>query len=206
MSSRTSKSTGRDVITFATLTGLLAFVPISTDLYLPAIPTMTEELGSSISQSQLTLSLFMLGVACGQIIFGPLSDKFGRLPVIRVGTLTYIAFSLLSSLAWNIEYMWLARVAQGAAAASGAVIARALIRDRFEGDRAARMMALTGAAMASVPLIAPTLGAYITVEFGWRFTFVAQSVFAVLVYLGLSSLQSGGEPRERPLGPRIGAQ
>ena len=151
---------------------------------------MTEELGSSISQSQLTLSLFMLGVACGQIIFGPLSDQFGRLPVIRVGTLTYIAFSLLSSLAWNIEYMWLARIAQGAAAASGAVIARALIRDRFEGDRAAQMMALTGAAMASVPLIAPTLGAYITVEFGWRFTFVAQSVFAVLVYLGLSSLQS----------------
>ena len=151
---------------------------------------MTEGLGSSISQSQLTLSLFMLGVACGQIIFGPLSDQFGRLPVIRVGTLTYIAFSLLSSLAWNIEYMWLARIAQGAAAASGAVIARALIRDRFEGDRAAQMMALTGAAMASVPLIAPTLGAYITVEFGWRFTFVAQSVFAVLVYLGLSSLQS----------------
>ena len=80
----------------------------------------------------------MLGVACGQIIFGPLSDQFGRLPVIRVGTVTYIAFSLLSSLAWNIEYMWLARVAQGAAAASGAVIARALIRDRFEGDRAAQ--------------------------------------------------------------------
>ena len=166
MSSRTSKFTRRDAITFATLTGLLAFVPISTDLYLPAIPTMTEGLGSSISQSQLTLSLFMLGVACGQIIFGPLSDQFGRLPVIRVGTLTYIAFSLLSSLAWNIEYMWLARIAQGAAAASGAVIARALIRDRFEGDRAAQMMALTGAAMASVPLIAPTLGAYITVEFG----------------------------------------
>jgi len=149
---------------------------------------MTEELGSSISQSQLTLSLFMVGVACGQIIFGPLADQFGRLPVIRVGTMTYIAFSLLSSLAWNIEYMWLARVAQGAAAASGAVISRALIRDRFEGDRAAQMMALTGAAMASVPLVAPTLGAYITVEFGWRFTFVAQSIFAVLVYLGLSSL------------------
>ena len=153
---------------------------------------MREELGSSISQSQLTLSLFMLGVAFGQIIFGPLSDQFGRLPVIRAGTLTYLAFSLLCSLSWNIEYMWLARVAQGAAAASGAVIARALIRDRFEGDRAVQMMALTSAAMASVPLVAPTFGAYITVEFGWRFTFVAQSVFAVLVYLGLSSLQSGG--------------
>lgn len=152
---------------------------------------MTAELGSTISQSQLTLSLFMLGVAFGQVIFGPLSDQFGRLPVIRIGTLTFVAFSLLSSLAWNIEYMWLARVAQGAAAASGAVIARALIRDRYEGDRAAQMMALTGASMASIPLIAPTLGAYITVEFGWRFTFVAQSLFALLVYLGLSSFQTG---------------
>lgn len=151
---------------------------------------MTVGLGSTISQSQLTLSLFMLGVACGQLIFGPLSDQFGRLPVIRAGTLAYVAFSLLSSLAWNIEYMWLARVSQGAAAASGAVIARALIRDRYEGDRAAQMMALTGAAMASIPLIAPTLGAYITVEYGWRFTFIAQSVFAFLVYLGLSSLQT----------------
>jgi DHA1 family bicyclomycin/chloramphenicol resistance-like MFS transporter len=185
-----SKHNRRDIIRFATLTGLLAFVPISTDLYLPAIPMMTAELGSTISQSQLTLSLFMLGVACGQVIFGPLSDQFGRLPVIRLGTLTFVGFSLLSSLAWNIEYMWLARVAQGAAAASGAVISRALIRDRYEGNRAAQMMALTGAAMASVPLVAPSLGAYITVEFGWRFTFVAQSLFAVLVYLGLSSLQT----------------
>jgi DHA1 family bicyclomycin/chloramphenicol resistance-like MFS transporter len=185
-----SKRNRRDIIRFATLTGLLAFVPISTDLYLPAIPMMTAELGSTISQSQLTLSLFMLGVACGQVIFGPLSDQFGRLPVIRLGTLTFVGFSLLSSLAWNIEYMWLARVAQGAAAASGAVISRALIRDRYEGNRAAQMMALTGAAMASVPLVAPSLGAYITVEFGWRFTFVAQSLFAVLVYLGLSSLQT----------------
>ena len=191
MSTQGSKYSRRDIITFATLTGLLAFVPISTDLYLPAIPMMTAELGSTISQSQLTLSLFMLGVAFGQVIFGPLSDQFGRLPVIRIGTLTFVAFSLLSSLAWNIEYMWLARVAQGAAAASGAVIARALIRDRYEGDRAAQMMALTGASMASIPLIAPTLGTYITVEFGWRFTFVAQSLFALLVYLGLSLFRTG---------------
>jgi DHA1 family bicyclomycin/chloramphenicol resistance-like MFS transporter len=191
LSTQGSKYSRRDIITFATLTGLLAFIPISTDLYLPAIPMMMAELGSTISQSQLTLSLFMLGVACGQVIFGPLSDQFGRLPVIRIGTLTFVAFSLLSSLAWNIEYMWLVRVAQGAAAASGAVIARALIRDRYEGDRAAQMMALTGASMASIPLIAPTLGAYITVEFGWRFTFVVQSLFALLVYLGLSSFRMG---------------
>ena len=203
MSRTNTKIARSDVITFATLTGLLALVPISTDLYLPAIPSMTEDLGSSISQSQLTLSLFMVGVAFGQIIFGPLSDQFGRIPVIQVGTLIFIVCSLMSSLAWNIEYMWLARVAQGVAAASGAVVARALIRDRFEGDRAAQMMALTSAAMAIVPLVAPTMGSYITVWFGWRFTFVAQSIFAVFVYFGVLSLRAGNSAQHKQIGEKL---
>ena len=179
MSDRQGKGSSNDVVTFATLTGLLAFIPISTDLYLPAIPMMTEALGTSVSSSQLTLSLFMLGVAFGQVIFGPLSDHYGRLPVARTGGILFVGSSLVSALAWSIQYMWLARICQGATAASGAVIARAMIRDRYIGDRAAQMMALTSASMASVPLLAPTLGAYITVELGWRFTFAAQALFVV---------------------------
>ena len=85
--------------------------------------------------------------------------------------------------------MWIGRIFQGAAAASGAVIARAMIRDIYEGDRAAQIMALTSASMASVPLFAPTLGALITVELGWRFTFIAQAIFAAALLLGLASFQ-----------------
>ena len=189
MSDRQGKDSSNDVVTFATLTGLLAFIPISTDLYLPAIPTMAEALGTSVSSSQLTLSLFMLGVAFGQVIFGPLSDHYGRLPVARAGCILFVGFSLVSALAWSIEYMWLARICQGATAASGAVIARAMIRDRYIGDRAAQMMALTSASMASVPLLAPTLGAYITVELGWRFTFAAQAIFGAAVLIGLATFE-----------------
>ena len=85
--------------------------------------------------------------------------------------------------------MWVGRIFQGAAAASGAVIARAMIRDLYEGDRAAQIMALTSASMACIPLFAPTIGALIAVEFGWRFTFVAQAIFATAVLLGLATFQ-----------------
>ena len=179
----------REILTFATITGLLALIPVSTDLYLPAITAMSAELSATVSEGQLTLSIFMIGVAIGQLFFGPLSDTFGRLPVVRAGCVAFIAFSFLNSLAWSIESMWVGRIFQGAAAASGAVIARAMIRDIYEGDRAAQIMALTSASMASVPLFAPTLGALITVELGWRFTFIAQAIFAAAVLLGLASFQ-----------------
>lgn len=189
MSDPKPRLNSREILTFATITGLLALIPVSTDLYLPAITAMSAELIATVSGGQLTLSIFMIGVAIGQLFFGPLSDAFGRLPVVRAGCLAFIAFSFLNSLAWSIESMWAGRIFQGAAAASGAVIARAMIRDLYEGDRAAQIMALTSASMASVPLFAPTLGALITVELGWRFTFIAQTIFAAAVLLGLASFQ-----------------
>lgn len=157
---------------------------------------MSGELGATVSEGQLTLSIFMIGVAIGQLFFGPLSDSFGRLPVVKVGCFAFIAFSFLNSIAWSIESMWVGRIFQGATAASGAVIARAMIRDIYEGDRAAQIMALTSASMASVPLVAPSLGALITLELGWRLTFIAQAIFAVVVLLGLATFQ---EPLKKPL-------
>ena len=189
MTATTERTLKRDITTFVTLTGLLAFMAVATDLYLPAIPAMTQELGGSISDGQLTLSIFMLGVACGQLVFGPLSDHYGRLPVVRAGAVGFIVFSLISAFAWSIEYVWTARLFHGAVAASGPVIARAMIRDRYEGDRAAQIMALTSASMALLPLIAPTLGAIILVEFGWRATFVVLALYAVACLLGLSTFE-----------------
>ena len=154
---------------------------------------MSGELVATVSEGQLTLSLFMIGVAMGQLVFGPLSDSYGRLPVVRAGCVGFISFTLLNSLAWSIESMWFGRILQGAAAASGAVIARAMIRDIYEGDKAAQIMAITSASMASIPLFAPTLGGLITVEFGWRSTFVAQAVFAAAVLVGLATFNETGK-------------
>lgn len=172
-------------IAYATLVGLVAYAAVATDLYLPAIPAIVEEFGATEADGQLTLSTFMLGMAFGQLVFGPLSDFFGRIPVVVAGTLLFIATSVACALATSMEFMWLSRLAQGLAAASGPVIARAIVRDRYHGNRAAQVMSMLGAAMAVVPLIAPTIGSWLLVLVDWRATYVALAVFALLVLWGL---------------------
>ncbi|MGB0381179.1 MAG: MFS transporter, partial [Luminiphilus sp.] len=175
--------------TYATLVGMVAYAAIATDLYLPAIPAMIDAFGATEAQGQLTLSIFMLGMAAGQLIFGPLSDYHGRIPVITAGTALFVATSVGCALANSMEVMWLARLAQGLAAASGPVIARAIVRDRYHGDRAAQVMSMLGAAMAVIPLIAPTVGSWVLVWVHWRATFVALALFGVLILVGLRTFR-----------------
>ena len=125
----------RELLTYTTLVGLVAYAAIATDLYLPAIPYMIADLAGTQADGQLTLSVFMVGLAVGQLVFGPLSDQFGRLPVVRIGTLCFLITSVLCAVAQSMEMMWALRGLQGAAAASGPVIARAIVRDRYEGNR-----------------------------------------------------------------------
>ena len=179
----------KERITFATLVALVAYAAIATDLYLPAIPAMVAEFGATASDGQLTLSTFMLGIAVGQLIFGPLSDYYGRLPVVKIGTVLFLGTSIACALASSMEFMWLARLAQGLAAASGPVIARAIVRDRYEGPRAAQIMAILSGAMAVVPLMAPTLGAWLLILVSWRATYIALAIFAGVVLLGLRSIE-----------------
>lgn len=184
----------REKFTYATLVGLVAYSAIATDLYLPALPDMTADFGVDHAAGQLSLSTFMIGIAFGQLIFGPLSDQYGRLPVVRLGTLLFLATSIACALASSMEFMWLARAAQGFAAASGPVIARAIVRDRYEGHRAAQVMATLGAAMAVVPLVAPTIGSWLLVWFDWRATFLALAVFALIVFAGLRLFSESAPP------------
>lgn len=179
----------KERIAYATLVGLVAYAAIATDLYLPAIPAMVSSFGVSESDGQLTLSLFMFGFAGGQLFFGPLSDYYGRIPVVTAGTVFFLITSVACTLAFSMEFMWLARFLQGTAAASGPVIARAIVRDRYQGSRAAEVMAVLAAAMAVIPLIAPTLGSWILVWFHWRATYVALVIFALLVLLGLRQFE-----------------
>lgn len=175
----------KERIAYATLVGLVAYAAVATDLYLPALPAIVHEFSVSEAEGQLTLSLFMLGMAGGQLIFGPLSDFYGRLPVVTIGTIFFIFTSLACAAATTMEFMWIARLIQGLAASSGPVIARAMVRDRYHGIRAAQVMSMLGAAMAVVPLIAPTIGSWVLVLFDWRATYVALGIFGLLVLLGL---------------------
>jgi len=179
----------KERIAYATLVGLVAYAAVATDLYLPALPAIVDEFNVSEAQGQLTLSLFMLGMAVGQLFFGPLSDFYGRLPVVTVGTIFFIATSVACAAAPSMEFMWVTRFIQGLAASSGPVIARAIVSDRYHGPRAAQVMSMLGAAMAVIPLIAPTIGSWILVVFDWRATYLALAVFAIAVLLGLRQFQ-----------------
>jgi MFS transporter, DHA1 family, multidrug resistance protein len=189
-----------DLLTYLTLVGLVAYAAVATDLYLPAIPYMIKDLGGSESDGQLTLSIFMVGLAAGQLIFGPLSDQYGRLPIVRAGTLLFLVTSLLCALAQNMELMWVARGFQGIAAASGPVIARAIVRDRYEGNRAAQVMSALSATMAVIPMVAPSLGVAILANFAWPATFLALAIFAVCILIALIRMpESAPTPKEQML-------
>ena len=184
----TAPSQPGEALTYITLVSLVAYAAIATDLYLPAIPYMIADLGGTTSDGQLTLSIFMVGLALGQLFFGPLSDRFGRVPVVRTGTLLFLVTSVLCALANDMGFMWAMRGLQGMAAASGPVIARAIVRDRYEGNRAAQVMSTLSAAMAIIPMVAPSIGALILQFAEWPAVFIALAVFAAMVLAALTRL------------------
>ncbi|MEO5336228.1 MAG: multidrug effflux MFS transporter [Magnetospirillum sp. WYHS-4] len=162
----------------ALLTALVSFGPLSTDMYLPALPAMTGDLGTGVAEVQLTLSLFVAGFALAQLLVGPLSDRFGRRPVLMGGLTLYVLAGLACMLAPSVETLTAARFVQALGACTGSVLGRAVVRDLHEPDQAARLLAYMGAAMALAPMVAPLLGGFLTVRWGWR------SIFGALVLIG----------------------
>lgn len=172
-----------------TLVALVGYAAISTDLYLSGIPQMARDLDASIAEGQLTLSVFMVGFAFGQLFFGALSDHFGRKPVATVGIALYSVAALGCALAPDIDSLLLARALQGFAASAGPVIARAIVRDRYQGTEAARVMSQLASAMALIPLLAPVLGSWLLYVFDWRSQFVILLFFGLLTLAGLRRLE-----------------
>lgn len=170
---------------FLVLPALVAFQAISTDLYLPALPSIGADLGASVEEVQLTLSLFLVGFGVAQLAWGPLSDRIGRRPPLLAGTGLYVAASLVCLLAPSIEALVGARFVQAVAACSGVVLGRAVVRDLFEPAEAAKVLAYLGTAMALAPIFGPVLGGWLTLAFGWRSTFAALALFGFLSFLGV---------------------
>ena len=151
-----------------TLTLVITLTPYSVDAFLPALPAAQEALGTGTSTMQLTLSLFLLGVAFGQLVFGPMSDRLGRRVPLIVGTAICAVAAGVCALAPTIEVLLAARFAQGVAGAAGMVVSKAIIRDRTGGAVTVRVLSLTTVGSGALNIAAPVLGGVLLQALGWR--------------------------------------
>ncbi|TMG86410.1 MAG: multidrug effflux MFS transporter [Betaproteobacteria bacterium] len=154
------------------LGALIAVAPLAMDIYLASMPSMTRSLSATPEQVQLTLSLYMYGWGVTQIFVGPLTDRFGRRPALIAGLALFVAASLACAVARNIETLIAARVAQAIGMGTVAVVPRAIVRDLYSGEHAARMLSLMGIVLGIAPIVAPIIGSHLHVWFGWQANFV----------------------------------
>ena len=166
------------------LTAVVGLGALSIDMFLPSLPALAAEYGTDAGTAQLTITLFLVGLAAAQLVLGPVSDRFGRRVVLIAGLGLYAAAGLACALAPGIHLLIAARVVQAFGAGSGPVVARAIVRDVYAREQAARALALMATAQALTPIVAPVLGGVLHVAFGWRSVFYALAGFGGLFVLG----------------------
>ncbi len=186
------------------LTLLLGLQPITTDLYLPALPLLQRELGASLASAQLTLSALIFCFGAAQLVCGPLADRFGRRPVLLAGMALYTAASIASALCASIDALVAWRAVQGAAMASAVTCGRSVVRDLFLPHEGARVMsrALTG--LGVIAMLCPVIGAALAQGFGWPATLMATALFGAgtLAFVALRFEET--VPRRNPQATRLG--
>ena len=176
--------TGRQRLKLVLVLGaLVALGPLSIDMYLPALPRIAQDLLTTESTIQLTLSGTVLGLGLGQLLVGPLSDAVGRRVPLLIGTAVHVLASLLCLVAPNVELLTAARVLQGLGASAGAVLALAIVRDLFNDRAAATLLSRLILVMGVSPVLAPTLGSALLRWSEWRGVFVALGVLGLLIVL-----------------------
>ncbi|PHS56766.1 MAG: Bcr/CflA family drug resistance efflux transporter, partial [Alcanivorax sp.] len=180
------------------LAGLAAIGTLSTNIILPSFASMASDIGVPARELGLLLSSFFAAFAVGQLLVGPLSDRYGRRPLVVLGLLVFIAGSLWCSRADNMNELILGRVIQALGVCAASVLSRAIARDLFDGEVLARALALTMVAMAAAPGFSPLLGGALEQALGWRANFLVVAVLgAILIPLYLSGAGETLPPSRR---------
>lgn len=156
------------------------FIPLSTDLYLPALPNMSTYFGSSSAITNLTLSAFFIMYAVGMLFWGPLSDKYGRKPVLLAGSIVYMISSIGCALSYNICFLILARAFQGIGAGGITSVSMAIIKDSFSGKRRESILAICQSISGLAPMLAPVVGALILRLTNWRGAFWTLAAISII--------------------------
>lgn len=169
-------SPGRVVAVLAMLMGIQ---PVTTDLYLPALPALTQNLGAGVAQAQLTLTALLLAFGTSQLVWGPLSDRFGRRPILLWGLVAYIVASVASVLAPSMALLIVCRTVQGAAMGASVMGARAIVRDLYRPAEGAQVMAKALTGLGVIACASGPLGGLLTEFIHWRAALTALTVFGV---------------------------
>lgn len=179
---------------------LVGMGPFTMQVLIPVMPAIGEETGAGQSGAQLTLTLYLLGVAVGQLFYGPLSDRFGRRPLLLIGLAAYTAASLGAVFAQGIGWLVAARIAQSLGACAGLVLARAIVRDVWPRDEAASRLGYIVMGMTIMPMLGPLAGAMLDALAGWRATLVACAALgaALLAIVALRLPETLREPQSLP--------
>ncbi|WP_448641553.1 multidrug effflux MFS transporter [Geodermatophilus sp. URMC 63] len=184
--------------TALTLGAFVALGPLTIDMYLPALPTIADDLQTSSATVQLTLTGTLVGLALGQLVLGPLSDAFGRRRPLLAGTALHVLASLLVLVAPSIAVLGALRFVQGVGTAAGAVIALAVVRDLFEGRAAATMLSRLFLVLGAAPVLAPTIGGEVLRFTSWRGVFLLLALYgALLLAVGWFAVRETLPPERR---------
>lgn len=167
------------------LASLTAFSPLSIDMYLSSFPQIAADFGVQVGRVELSLATFFIGLSFGQLLYGTATDRFGRKKPLYVGLSIYCIASILCAFAPNVEILIVLRLFQALGACGGIVIARATVRDLFGLSESARVFSLLLLIMGVAPIVAPLIGGYVALFFGWRAIFVVVSVISALCLMAV---------------------
>ncbi len=166
---------------YAILIAISAVGPLALNIFMPSMPGLQKEFGVSYGVVQLTLTLYLIGMAACQLVYGPMSDRVGRRPMLLGGLSVFVVASLIAALAPSIEYLIGARLLQALGGAAGIVLARAMVRDVFDRETSASVISYITMAFVVAPMVAPALGGFLDTRFGWRADFWLLTVLGALV-------------------------
>jgi len=188
-----------------TLGMLTAIGPFSIDMYLPAFPDIARGLNTTVSKVMLSLSSFFIGISAGQLLYGPLLERFGRKKPLYIGLSIYFLAAIGCAAASSVNALIFFRLLQAIGGCAGMVAARAIVRDVFEVKENAKIFSTLMLVVAVSPIIAPTLGGYVTSVLGWRFVFAILIIIDLIILLAVHFLLTGTKPPDPTFSLRAGA-
>lgn len=183
------------ILTILILGALSTVSPFSIDMYLPGFPAIARDLGTTMAKVQLSLTAYLIGIAAGQLLYGPLLDRFGRRIPMYVGLGVYLVATIGCAFSTSIDSLIMMRFLQALGGCGGMVASQALVRDLFPSNKTAQAFSAITLVIAVSPMIAPTVGGYLTVAFGWESVFIALAIVTAMILAAVHfMLPEGRQP------------